>query len=390
MDYERKYKELAGKIKKAYSYAQTDSTKAVLKNLLPELKESKDEQIRKELFDFLTYGIWQSPVIDKVKQSQRYVVWLSWLGKQSNLMKALQTSNVRIGELSEENYYLKKQLEKQGEQSCNVSPIDNFTTEFENQGESKSDEMVEPKFKVGDWIVFNGLILHIDEIVKGYYRTTSIGDIPNSYDWDIDNLARLWTIQDAKDGDILVNGDEIVIFRNNSFNKKDLSGSMFVYCSLHDKIGYWYPIGGINPSNYVPATTEQRNTLFTKMHEAGYMWDAEKKELREISPKYPLTPDECINPFWDEKDEENFKGVIDALNFCNHEGVNPYDIDPLYLVSWLKSLRPQNIWKPSYEQMEALWCATEKYLESDDSKVVELRGKVLESLYDNLRQLREE
>jgi len=57
---------------------------------------------------------------------------------------------------------------------------------------------------------------------------------------------------------------------------------------------------------------------------------------------------------WSEEDEENFKGVMDALNFCNHEGVNPYDIDPLYLASWLKSLRPQSTWKPTEQQMKVL------------------------------------
>ena len=40
--YERKYKELEGKIKKAYLYAQTDSTKAVLEDILPELAINED------------------------------------------------------------------------------------------------------------------------------------------------------------------------------------------------------------------------------------------------------------------------------------------------------------------------------------------------------------
>ena len=30
----------------------------------------------------------------------------------------------------------------------------------------------------------------------------------------------------------------------------------------------------------MPATEEQRDTLFSKMHEAGYAWDAEKKEFK--------------------------------------------------------------------------------------------------------------
>ena len=52
MDYEKKYKELVGKIEKAYLYAQTDSTKAVLEEIHPELKESEDEEIRQAMINF--------------------------------------------------------------------------------------------------------------------------------------------------------------------------------------------------------------------------------------------------------------------------------------------------------------------------------------------------
>ena len=50
--YEKKYKKLVSKIEKAYLYAQTDSTKAVLEEIRPELKESEDERIRKVLVDY--------------------------------------------------------------------------------------------------------------------------------------------------------------------------------------------------------------------------------------------------------------------------------------------------------------------------------------------------
>lgn len=38
-----------------------------------------------------------------------------------------------------------------------------------------------------------------------------------------------------------------------------------------------------------PATKEQRDMLFAKMKEAGYEWDAEKKELRKIKPHYDIS-----------------------------------------------------------------------------------------------------
>ena len=41
-------------------------------------------------------------------------------------------------------------------------------------------------------------------------------------------------------------------------------------------------------SDVAPATKEQRDLLFQKMKEAGYEWDAEKKELRKIKPHYDI------------------------------------------------------------------------------------------------------
>ena len=107
----------------------------------------------------------------------------------------------------------KSLFEKQGEQKVDYTTLVEtgngginalITKELPTNGcddEKKPTDKVEPKFKVGDWIIFNGLVLHIDEVVDGYYRTISKGGIPNSYDWNIDNVARLWTIQDWKPSD---------------------------------------------------------------------------------------------------------------------------------------------------------------------------------------------
>ena len=56
------------------------------------------------------------------------------------------------------------------------------------------------------------------------------------------------------------------------------------YCRLRCGVGN---IGG------APATKGQRDTLFAKMKEAGYEWDAEKKEVKKIDVK-TLDPDKVI------------------------------------------------------------------------------------------------
>ena len=76
--YEKKYKEIVGLIKKAYLYAQTDSTKAVLEEIFPELRESEDERIRKAIKycikqGFIGHGRIENVIVDDC---------LAWLEKQ--------------------------------------------------------------------------------------------------------------------------------------------------------------------------------------------------------------------------------------------------------------------------------------------------------------------
>lgn len=88
--------------KEWYKIAKEQNNKLaieILESKFPELKESDDEEIRKELLID----------IPKVFPHDKAFKYIAWLEKQGNLMKALQISNARIGELIEENYYLKEE-----------------------------------------------------------------------------------------------------------------------------------------------------------------------------------------------------------------------------------------------------------------------------------------
>jgi len=52
MDYEKEYKSFVAKVKKAHQFAQTDSIKSVLEDILPQLRESDDEMIRRTLVEY--------------------------------------------------------------------------------------------------------------------------------------------------------------------------------------------------------------------------------------------------------------------------------------------------------------------------------------------------
>lgn len=102
---------------------------------------------------------------------------------------------------------------------------------------------------------------------------------------------RLWTIADAKDGDVLIdksNGKECpFIFKETkpSNIKTDVLNPLSVlgYCGIGGA-GFTKGSGWGDTANciYYPATKEQRDTLFAKMKEAGYEWNTEKFELMQI------------------------------------------------------------------------------------------------------------
>ena len=113
-----------------------------------------------------------------------------------------------------------------------------------------------------------------------------------------DKQCRFWTIQDAKDGDVLAAHECYVVF-------KEIDGlNIKCYCTYHYL--------GLNPSFYkdtlqnkdafLPATKEQRDAMMKAMADAGYEWDAEKKEL-----KYKLTAfEDAIKDMMD-----NYRDAID-------------------------------------------------------------------------------
>ena len=90
----------------------------------------------------------------------------------------------------------------------------------------------------------------------------------------------LWTIQDAKDGDIIRLGIVTAIFKKYIGRDK-----CTCYCSFCKDGGFEIPIENGEDNVYgcynaAPATKEQCDTLMEAINDARYEWDAEKKELR--------------------------------------------------------------------------------------------------------------
>ena len=142
----------------------------------------------------------------------------------------------------------------------------------------KSANKIEPKFKVGNWVVNKfGDSWHIDSFDNKNYQVSNGKGNYNYFPISKQDEMHLWTIQDAKDGDVLAAHECYVVF-------KEIDG-------LNIKCHYTYHyLVGFNPSFYIdtlqnkdaflPATKEQRDALMKAMNDAEYEWDIEKTELK--------------------------------------------------------------------------------------------------------------
>jgi len=262
MDYEKKYREALKKAEAFYYSATTEpiTEREVLANIFPELQESEDERIRKRLIEFFKdFGktrshCWSVSIPDI----------LAW-------------------------------LEKQG----------------------KPTDKVEPKFKVGDWVVTDkNNIVQIKATNNGYYTIDNGMDFNMSY---VDKCWHLWTIKDANIGDILCTyecDEPKIVFILKGTPKKPYVLSyhcyyniMYPYFETDSKKGCLAP----NDEDVKPATKEQRDFLSKKMYEAGYEWDAEKKELKKIEQKLAA---------WSEGDEHYELEEFAKIVRCNLTGIS--------------------------------------------------------------------
>ena len=157
---------------------------------------------------------------------------------------------------------------------------------LEKQCEQKPVDKVEPKFKVGDWCIDNedGVIFQIVKVLDNtYIYKTTEGSEYSCTHYSLENDAKLYTIQDAKDGDVLCYKDEIFIYKHdikNCTEKETSFGGMVYYCCYDGKryiTDSMYSLTEKDKDDIHPATKEQREILFQKMKENGYEWDAENK-----------------------------------------------------------------------------------------------------------------
>ena len=179
----------------------------------------------------------------------------------------------------------------------------------------KEEEPEKPKFKVGDWVVNNTTLnsCHIVKVEHGQYICDDC-----SFPITKENEYHLWSIHNAKDGDVLIDKSGSrecpFIFKETkpSDIKTDILNPLTVlgYCGIGGA-GFTKGSGWGDTANciYYPATKEQCDFLFQKMKESGYEWDADKKELKKIE-------DASKPPVVEEKPkyDEEFEGYLNKYS----------------------------------------------------------------------------
>lgn len=218
-------------------------------------------------------------------------------------------------------------LKKQGE----PSPI-LFNSSNIGKNEQKSADKIEPKFKIGDWVVNRfGDSWHIDSLDKKNYQVSDGKGNYNYFPISKQDEMHLWTIQDVRDGDVIFYDEGwICIF-------KCIHGIWYSsYCFITDDgefhTGYErHAVDSTIHGNAHPATKEQRDILMKAMNNAGYIWNAKTKTLRRL-----------IKSKFDPKTLEAFDRVICCLeehsiwqcNLFSHLHPNYKDIDyPVHCMS---------------------------------------------------------
>ena len=294
-------------------------------------------------------------------------------------------------------------------------------------------------FKNGTWLVENvpnnyARFIQILEVVdvQGKERYRISRDLHNDEDVVecrfVENNYHPFNIQDANAGDVLCYKDEISIYKHDIKNctKQETTFGGFVYHCCYDGkefiIDSLYSLTEQDKMDIHPATKEEQVLLFTRMKEAGYEWDAEKKELKKIEQKTTWSEEdeeriefliamcddeqaECVNnstmyrectetKYWlkslkgrvqpkQEWGEYDKIQLSEAIQMIEANGTWIRSEDAVKKVSnWLKSIKP-NHWKPSEEQMTSLKNAA-KHFGGPDYDDWDTN---LESLYNDLKKL---
>lgn len=356
MNYEKKYNEALERAKNLRKDAidmGEDIRAKQCEIIFPELNESDDERIRKAILEGLI-DCRDAPDLEWTNfggiKIDDCIAWIEKQGEQKNKINSYKITFEDV--LALECSMKTAKITKGGDELYKIlvplyNKIHNVYL-LEKQGEQNIIDKVEPKFHKGDWVILTAgelstilQIVNVDTNKKLYWFNDS------SYLPIVDEeCLRLWTIQDAKDGDVLVSKYEQPFIYNGNYDEYNVGGYCGIVCDGSmfietDTICQW-----ADNKKIKPATNAQHDLLFQKMKEAGYEWDNEKKELKKIVTNGGdfCESENCgQKSTWSEVDEYMLDETIQHLKLLIEiDKVKHCACDVQYYqrdIDWLKSLK---------------------------------------------------
>ncbi|WQJ54053.1 MAG: hypothetical protein [Vetruanivirus porcinprimi] len=275
------YDEAIERTKKLYS-------NGIAEEIFPELKESEDEKIRKEIISILRNAYWTS-------NKNRFNELVAWLENQRDKDKLIQELGKYKVKYTQEvlEKYINSTSNKDDERLRKTAIA--FLKDFAEQGYENAVECIDwlekqdknstnknkTRFNVGDWVFFT-TSKRVYQVEKKENYEYTLRDKNNGHSFCVsfsnEELIREWTIQDANDGDVIQLGKVTAIFKKYIGREKCIC-----YCSFCKDGGFEIPIENGDDNAYgcynaTPATKEQRDAMIKAMYDAGYEWDILKRK----------------------------------------------------------------------------------------------------------------
>lgn len=263
-------------------------TREALEDIFPELAESEDERIRKALI-----RLFQAESTESFGEftNKQFIAWLEKQCKEKTVAVDIDQMVDDFSRQEIKGYGIPSMIEVDAYRKGISDVIALHNKRFKCSTNDNCSKLLNkdktlnnlPKFKVGDWLCANELnnyanLIEVIGIVDifGKERYTVSRDYDSNLDlveFDfIEKYYHLWTIQDAKDGDVLMSRAPFIYGKQCSYGGLNWFNGKFVKAS-----NYMFTDSPVHP-----ATKEQCDLLFSKIKDAGYEWNIEKKELRKI------------------------------------------------------------------------------------------------------------
>ena len=297
--------------------------------------EDKDEIIKNAILNHLKimWGNYQDDVCGVHVEDA--IAWLEKQGKQKKQVHfpkftfddvlALQCCMETVKKVQED----KELYEKLNLIHSKIYDAYSSNTETINK---KPTDKIEPKFKIGDWVVFvkSGSIYQVEKIENYEYTLRHVLGGSLCLPFSNENLIREWTIQDAKDGDVLVCNDEILLFK--SYSEQ---GKISLYCWYNKYKNMFVDkeiidISLTTKNKICPATKKQRDILFQKIKERKEKFDP--KTLKPFDKVLTI----MANEEWSTHLFSHIKKIQSSNPYvCNGIGYKcciPYNDDTKHLV----------------------------------------------------------